>query len=190
MEQLSSCSKRGSCQGERGSFSCLCEKGFTGPQCNQCKYVEVLFNDQDVFGLFCIQALQGAETKWKICWCGKITSPCIKWFCTVLHRLLVIPSCIFHVTAEIIETSPFLCFWLASGSGVFLRRSEPRSAPARVVSSCTEHQSPDWGSDACRSGCPPQLAVPGAERIPTLRGESWPVTRLHLSSCDCLVCEP
>uniref|UniRef100_A0A3Q3BK33 Neural-cadherin-like n=1 Tax=Kryptolebias marmoratus TaxID=37003 RepID=A0A3Q3BK33_KRYMA len=35
VEQLSSCGKRGSCHGERGSFSCLCEKGFTGPQCNQ-----------------------------------------------------------------------------------------------------------------------------------------------------------
>uniref|UniRef100_I3JW58 Uncharacterized protein n=1 Tax=Oreochromis niloticus TaxID=8128 RepID=I3JW58_ORENI len=35
LEQLSSCSKRGRCHGDWGSLSCLCEKGFTGPQCDQ-----------------------------------------------------------------------------------------------------------------------------------------------------------
>ncbi|XP_014844381.1 PREDICTED: neural-cadherin-like [Poecilia mexicana] len=35
LEQLPSCGKRGSCHGEWGSFSCLCEKGFTGPHCDQ-----------------------------------------------------------------------------------------------------------------------------------------------------------
>uniref|UniRef100_A0A672H8B9 Neural-cadherin-like n=1 Tax=Salarias fasciatus TaxID=181472 RepID=A0A672H8B9_SALFA len=35
MEHLPSCGKRGRCHGERGLLSCLCEKGFTGPQCSQ-----------------------------------------------------------------------------------------------------------------------------------------------------------
>ncbi|XP_014325808.1 neural-cadherin-like [Xiphophorus maculatus] len=35
LEQLPSCGKRGSCHGEWDSFSCLCEKGFTGPHCDQ-----------------------------------------------------------------------------------------------------------------------------------------------------------
>uniref|UniRef100_A0AAX7UQI8 Uncharacterized protein n=1 Tax=Astatotilapia calliptera TaxID=8154 RepID=A0AAX7UQI8_ASTCA len=35
LEQLSSCGKRGHCHGDWGSLSCLCEKGFTGPQCDQ-----------------------------------------------------------------------------------------------------------------------------------------------------------
>ncbi|XP_061577385.1 neural-cadherin-like isoform X1 [Cololabis saira] len=35
LEQPPFCGKRGRCQGEWGSFSCLCEKGFTGPQCEQ-----------------------------------------------------------------------------------------------------------------------------------------------------------
>ncbi|XP_031138985.1 neural-cadherin-like isoform X2 [Sander lucioperca] len=35
MEQLSSCGRRGRCHGEWGSFSCLCEPGYTGPQCDQ-----------------------------------------------------------------------------------------------------------------------------------------------------------
>ncbi|MEQ2264329.1 hypothetical protein XENORESO_000419 [Xenotaenia resolanae] len=35
LEQLPSCGKQGSCHGEWGSFSCLCEKGFTGPHCDQ-----------------------------------------------------------------------------------------------------------------------------------------------------------
>ncbi|KAJ4938170.1 hypothetical protein JOQ06_002796, partial [Pogonophryne albipinna] len=35
MEPLSSCGQRGHCHGEWGSFSCLCEPGFTGPQCDQ-----------------------------------------------------------------------------------------------------------------------------------------------------------
>uniref|UniRef100_A0A3B4VCM1 Neural-cadherin-like n=1 Tax=Seriola dumerili TaxID=41447 RepID=A0A3B4VCM1_SERDU len=35
MEQLPSCGKRGHCHSEWGSYSCLCEPGFTGPQCDQ-----------------------------------------------------------------------------------------------------------------------------------------------------------
>ncbi|XP_015226620.1 PREDICTED: neural-cadherin-like [Cyprinodon variegatus] len=35
LEQNPPCGKRGSCHGEWGSFSCLCEKGFTGPHCDQ-----------------------------------------------------------------------------------------------------------------------------------------------------------
>ncbi|XP_043981143.1 neural-cadherin-like isoform X3 [Gambusia affinis] len=35
LEQLPSCGKRGRCHAEWGSFSCLCEKGFTGPHCDQ-----------------------------------------------------------------------------------------------------------------------------------------------------------
>uniref|UniRef100_A0A8C4HWF8 Neural-cadherin n=1 Tax=Dicentrarchus labrax TaxID=13489 RepID=A0A8C4HWF8_DICLA len=34
-ELLPSCGKSGRCHGEWGSFSCLCEPGFTGPQCDQ-----------------------------------------------------------------------------------------------------------------------------------------------------------
>ncbi|XP_067358443.1 neural-cadherin-like isoform X3 [Channa argus] len=34
-EQLPSCGKRGRCDGKWGSFSCLCESGFTGPHCDQ-----------------------------------------------------------------------------------------------------------------------------------------------------------
>ncbi|XP_076588443.1 putative neural-cadherin 2 [Chaetodon auriga] len=34
-EQLPSCGKRGRCHDEGGSFSCVCEPGFTGPQCDQ-----------------------------------------------------------------------------------------------------------------------------------------------------------
>uniref|UniRef100_A0A667Y7I2 Uncharacterized protein n=1 Tax=Myripristis murdjan TaxID=586833 RepID=A0A667Y7I2_9TELE len=34
-EQLPSCGKRGHCRGEWGSFSCQCEPGYTGPQCDQ-----------------------------------------------------------------------------------------------------------------------------------------------------------
>uniref|UniRef100_A0A671TFB6 Neural-cadherin-like n=1 Tax=Sparus aurata TaxID=8175 RepID=A0A671TFB6_SPAAU len=34
-EQLPSCGKRGRCHSSRGSFSCLCEPGFTGPTCDQ-----------------------------------------------------------------------------------------------------------------------------------------------------------
>lgn len=34
-EQLPSCGKRGRCHSSRGSFSCLCEPGFTGPSCDQ-----------------------------------------------------------------------------------------------------------------------------------------------------------
>ncbi|XP_024137074.1 neural-cadherin [Oryzias melastigma] len=33
--QLPPCGKRGRCHGEWGSFSCLCEKGFSGPRCDQ-----------------------------------------------------------------------------------------------------------------------------------------------------------
>uniref|UniRef100_A0A4W6EW73 Neural-cadherin-like n=1 Tax=Lates calcarifer TaxID=8187 RepID=A0A4W6EW73_LATCA len=33
MEHLPSCGKRGRCHSEWGSFSCLCEPGFTGPSC-------------------------------------------------------------------------------------------------------------------------------------------------------------
>nr|XP_040024425.1 neural-cadherin-like isoform X3 [Gasterosteus aculeatus aculeatus] len=35
MERSSPCGKRGRCHGQWGSFSCLCEPGFTGPQCDQ-----------------------------------------------------------------------------------------------------------------------------------------------------------
>uniref|UniRef100_A0A3Q1BB62 Neural-cadherin-like n=1 Tax=Amphiprion ocellaris TaxID=80972 RepID=A0A3Q1BB62_AMPOC len=35
VEALPSCGKRGRCHGEWGSFSCLCERGFIGPQCDQ-----------------------------------------------------------------------------------------------------------------------------------------------------------
>uniref|UniRef100_A0AAQ6IRH7 Neural-cadherin-like n=1 Tax=Anabas testudineus TaxID=64144 RepID=A0AAQ6IRH7_ANATE len=35
MEQLPSCGKRGHCHGEWGSFSCTCQPGFVGPQCDQ-----------------------------------------------------------------------------------------------------------------------------------------------------------
>lgn len=44
MEQPSSCSKRGRCHSEWGSFSCLCEPGFTGLQCDQGKHIYLLFN--------------------------------------------------------------------------------------------------------------------------------------------------
>ena len=50
VEQFPSCGKRGHCHGEWGSFGCLCEKGFTGAQCNEGKQVELLFNE--VFSLF------------------------------------------------------------------------------------------------------------------------------------------
>lgn len=49
MEQLSSCGKRGRCHSEWGSFSCLCEPGFTGPQCDQGKHINVLLIEREVF---------------------------------------------------------------------------------------------------------------------------------------------
>uniref|UniRef100_A0A8C2WX51 Neural-cadherin-like n=1 Tax=Cyclopterus lumpus TaxID=8103 RepID=A0A8C2WX51_CYCLU len=42
MEQLASCGKRGRCLGEWGSFSCLCEPGFSGPQCAHGKHMNLL----------------------------------------------------------------------------------------------------------------------------------------------------
>lgn len=49
MKQLPSCGKRGRCHGEWGSFSCLCEKGFIGPQCDQGEHEELLLIDREVF---------------------------------------------------------------------------------------------------------------------------------------------
>lgn len=43
-EQLPSCGKRGRCHSSRGSFSCLCEPGFTGPTCDQGERLERLKN--------------------------------------------------------------------------------------------------------------------------------------------------
>ena len=44
MEQPPSCGKRGLCHGERGSFGCLCEPGFTGPLCDQGEHVGLIYN--------------------------------------------------------------------------------------------------------------------------------------------------
>uniref|UniRef100_A0AAZ1X942 Uncharacterized protein n=2 Tax=Oreochromis aureus TaxID=47969 RepID=A0AAZ1X942_OREAU len=52
LEQLSSCSKRGRCHGDWGSLSCLCEKGFTGPQCDQGTHAGQLSVDCDVSSHF------------------------------------------------------------------------------------------------------------------------------------------
>lgn len=49
MEQLPSCGKRGHCHGEWGSFSCTCQPGFVGPQCDQGKPIKSLVLSYDVF---------------------------------------------------------------------------------------------------------------------------------------------
>ena len=66
MEQPPSCGKRGRCHGEWGSFSCLCEKGFTGPRCDQGKHVDLRLSYFKI-STKCIHT--NKETPW----CGKIT---------------------------------------------------------------------------------------------------------------------
>lgn len=125
-------------------------------------------------------------SKTSLCCCRKITSSYIKCLCRTEH-----PRCdilLYFPHDSWINFSSLVCFWLTSGSRVLLWRAEPHSVPALLVVACATDEGPGWGSHTCHRWRHPQPAFPGAEWIPTVRGESWLVTTLYLDSCDCLVC--